>query len=298
MARKNEQAAITTIGSADSLSDEAAALALLNEFDFGTDGLQEADASDFRLPVIVWNLKGKDQATGQPRRLEEFYDTLNERSFPELTCAFLHLHKTRAFARFSNDTNETTIHCSSDDRIVGRLRTKHPDLNIAEGTERKCETCQDKEWYRNDKGKNLKNCDEIYGVFGVHLDPETLLPGDGFLARFKRTSLQPFKTHLQRHHLGRRPLPNGQRANMPLFMYAVSVRLEISDNGNFATPVFTRRAPLPRETVMHLSEQAKFFTEIGSEATRAAEKAERAEVADMGGAAAGGGSTSAADFVD
>lgn len=247
--------------------------AMLGELNVEDDGLGEVDKDDLRLPIIVWNMKGKDPKTGELRRIDEFYDTLNETSHRTIRCAFIHLHKTNLFSRFNNDSNENVIYCSSQDRVVGRLREKHPDLGLARGTERACETCPDKNWQQVN-GKNVRNCDNVYGVFAVHLDDQ-LRPTEGFLIRYKRTALQPFKTYMQKHHIGRRPLPNGQRGNVPLYVYEATIKLEVSKNGNYATPVITRGALLPKETIATLAQQSKFFAEIGNEATAAAEKQEQ-----------------------
>ena len=275
--------------------DEAGALAVFDDFEFGpNDGLQEVDAEDLRLPVIVWNMKGKDEK-GELRRLDEFYDTLNERSHRTLHCAFIHLHKTRAFVRFDDTKNENVYVCSSSDRVTGRLRVQHPTLPLPEGTERECESCPDSKWAKTVDGKNKRNCDLHYGVFAVHLD-EALRPTDGFLIRFKRTGLPPFKTHLQKHHIDRRQLPNGKRANMPLFAFEVTLRLEVSENGNFAVPVIERGRVLPRETLAILAEQAKHLAELGDEATRIAEKQE--SLHERGEGTGGGAELRADDFAD
>jgi hypothetical protein len=292
MGRKNEQTALAVI----SPEDEQNALSVLDDFEFGgDDGLGEVDAEDLRLPVIVWNLKGKDER-GELRRLDEFYDTLNETSHRTLRCAFIHLHKTNSFARFDNATNETVIVCSSNDRITARMRAKHPTLPLDVGDERACEGCPDKDWHKDEKGKNTQNCATVYGVFAVMLD-EQLRPTDGFLIRFKRTSLPPFKTHLQKHHLGKRALPGGKRGNWPMFTFEVNLRLEVSANGNYATPIIERGRVLPKETLQALAEQAKYFAELGEEATAAAEKQEaRHERGDVGGS--GGQELRGDDFAD
>jgi hypothetical protein len=304
--RTDQSAALAPTGNghaalAASPEDDPAALAeLLDSFDFGdNDGLKETDAEDLRLPVIVWNMKGRDERTQKLRQLDEFYDTLNETYTKELRCAFIHLHKTNAFTRFNQESNANVIHCSSNNRVIGRLRTVHPDLGIAEGTERPCESCPDKDWYRNEKGKNVRNCDTVYAVFGVHLDPD-LKPTEGFLLRFKRTALPAFKAHMQRHHLNKRPLPNGKRGNVPLFAFEVTMRLEVDKGGNFAVPVIERGRVLPRATLVHLAEELKFFSEIGDEATRAAERQEhRHEAAiDTTGTAGGAPVISGDDFAD
>lgn len=292
-AKKNDTAALAVTAPIE--EDDAAALAVFGEF--ATDGLGDLDADDLRLPSIVWNMKGKD-ARGELRRLDEFYDTLNERTFRELRCAFVHLKKTNAFVRFDDAKNENVYICTSEDRVTGRLRARHPSLPILEGTERKCDTCPDMEWSASSDGKRKKNCATHYGVFAVHLDDE-LRPTDGFFARFKRTSVEPLKTYMQKHHIGRLPLPGGKRGNVPFYGYEVRMRLEVSENGNYALPVITRGRPLPRTTLAELSEQAKFFAELGDEATRAAEKQEaRHERGDAGeSAGASGGSLRADDFV-
>jgi hypothetical protein len=267
---------------------------------FEDDGLKELDSDDLRLPVMVWNLKGKDEKTGDMRRLDEFYDTLNEKSFRKLRCALIYLRKTRLFSRFNNDTNENVIYCSSNDRVTGRARDKHPDglvitkpdgtrLPVVQGVERACETCPDADWHQTAAGKNVRNCDQVYGVFAVHLD-EHDKPTEGFLIRFKRTGLQPFKTHMQKHHIGRRELPGGKRGNWPLYAFACELTLDVAKNGNYATPVFTRGNILPHATIQALAEQSQMFAEIGDEATRVAEKQEQRHEAGESGRAGGGGS--------
>lgn len=297
MAKRNDSGAALAIPTSGVPDDEATALAALDDFgDFGgADGLNEVDGEDLRLPVIVWNMKGKDE-NGRQRQKDEFYDTLNERSFRELRCVLLHLHKSNAFSRFNNDQNENVIHCSSNDRVIGRLRTNHPDLNILEGTERECATCPDKEWQKNSSGKNVRNCDPVYGVFGVMLD-DTGKPTDGFLIRFKRTGLAPFKTHLQRHHINRRPLPGGKRGNVPLFAYEVTMRLDLAENGNYATPIIERGPLLSKELIAQLAEQSKFVAEASEQATAVAERQEsRYEAGSTEGA--GGAQVSGNDFAD
>jgi hypothetical protein len=284
----------TTLAISDS---DAAALANFDDFgDFdGNDGLSEVDAEDFRLPVVVWNVKGKDEKTGRLRQIDQFYNTLTEEQTPELRCAFIHLHKSKSFVRFDNGKNENVVHCSSHDRVEGTMRTNHPDrANLLQGTVRACASCPDKEWAKNADNKNVRNCDDVYGVYAVMLDSE-LRPTDGFLIRFKRTGLPPFTSHLNKHHLNRRQLPNGKRGNMPLFAFAVNMTLEVSKNGNFATPVITRGQNLPRETIQLLAGQAKFFAELGSEATAAAEKAESRHEAGVD--TNRGDAVSGADFV-
>jgi len=271
------------------------------------DGLQEADSDDMRLPVIVWNMKGKDPKTNELRRLDEFYDTLNEVSHRQLRVAFVHLHKTRLFSRFNNDTNENVIYCSSKDGVTGRMREKHPDglqlkgprgelLPIVQGTVRDCKTCPDSDWHQNSAGKNIRNCDPVYGIFAAHLDEQNR-PTDGFLLRFKRTGLPPLKTHMQKHHLGRRILPNGSRVNVPLYTFACTLTLEISKNGNFATPLITRGEILPKTTIDLLADQAKLFAQVSDIASEAADSQEQRHEAGDNSRAGAGGEMRGDDFV-
>lgn len=302
MVKNSKDGAVTSIaiqtGYANpSPADDALALASALDFDFGDDGLAEVDASDFKMPILTWNVKGRDEQTGQMRRIDHFFNTQTEQSFPELRCALIHLHKSRSFSRFDNGKNQTIHYCGSNDRVEGRMRTQHPDLrDVHEGDVRACATCPDAKWAKSaDGSKNVRNCDEVSGVFGVLLD-DNLRPTDPFLIRFKRTGLQPFQLHLNRHHLNKRTLPNGKRANVPLFAFELFARLEVSKNGNYATPVLTRGAVLPRETMQVLAEQAKYFGEIGAEANEAAEKQEQRHEsgADVNSGSAG---VSGADFV-
>lgn len=312
MVKKNEATALATTSASDNnngsalaapVGDTQAQLAGLfddTDFDFTNDGLKEVDHDDFKLPVIVYNVKGRDN-NGKIRSLENFFNSLTEESFPVLHCAFIHLHKTNSFARFDNDKNANIVHCSSNDRNIGRLRTNHPDRpNLLAGTERPCEGCVDKEWYKSADGKkNVRNCDDVAGVFGYMLDDE-LRPTDGFLIRFKRTSLPNWRTHLSRHHLKRRRLPNGTMGNVPLYAFELNLTLKPSDNGNYAVPEFSVGRVLPKATIQHLSESAKFFAELGAEATAAAEKQEaRHEAADAvgGGSGSGAPAVGANDFV-
>jgi hypothetical protein len=315
MAKKDASAAAALVPGENEQSGMAVHVSELDQLaqafegvGFDDDGLKEIDSDDLRLPIIVWNMKGKDDKTGELRRLDEFYDTLNEVSYRKITCALIYLRKTRLFSRFNNETNENVIYCSSNDRVTGRAREKHPDgliitkpdgtrLPVVQGVERACETCPDADWHQTAAGKNVRNCDQVYGVYAVHLD-EHMKPIDGFMIRFKRTGLQPFKTYMQKHHLGRREMPGGKRGHWPLYAFACELTLEVAKNGNYATPVLTKGDVLPQNTIQMLAQQAQIFAEIGDEATRAAERAEqRHEAGDRTGGGGGASTMSGDDFV-
>jgi hypothetical protein len=297
MVKNSKDGAALSTGSSSLVVSDSDLLASVLDFDFADDGLGEVDASDFKMPILTFNVKGKDDA-GQMRRIDQFFNTQTEQSFPELRCALIHLHKTRSFARFDNGKNQTIHYCGSNDRVEGRMRTQHPDLrDVPEGTVRACATCPDAQWQKSTDGsKNVRNCDEVSGVFAVLLDDQ-LRPTDPFLIRFKRTGLAPFQLHLNKHHLGKRALPNGKRANVPLFAFEVNARLEVSKNGNYATPVLTRGAVLPRETLQVLAEQAKYFAELGDIANDAAEKQESRHESGADVASGGSAPVSGSDFV-
>jgi hypothetical protein len=308
MAKRDSAAAAAIMPANTNTTEIVSAADAFDPFaDFGdlaTDGLSELDASDLKLPIVVWNMKGTYEAVDEHgrkvqkmRQLNEFYDTLNEVSFPALTCVLLDMHKTNSFTRFDNDKNETVVHCTSYDRETGRLRTAHPDLpELPAGCERPCDGCVDKNWRRDAKGKNVRNCDDVSAIFAEHIDAQGRPTGERFLMRFKRTSMPPLVKHLNQHHINRRKLANGKVVNMPLFAFPVRITLKVSENGNFATPEFERGAFFPREVLADLAESAKFVREIGQEASEAAEKQEARHAADDGSAPSGGQAVGGDDF--
>jgi hypothetical protein len=278
MARKTEQAALSVPPPA--AEEGIASLAMLDQYDFEVSGLEEVDSEDIRFAYKVWNLKGKRADGPGLYQIDEFLDTLTEQTSRELQCVLVTLHKTQDYSYFNNDAKETVRVCSSYDRVEGTLRTTHPVSGQPEGTVRRCETCPDRQWRRDAKGKNIKNCATVYGVVGVELDAsgQTLSP---FMIRFKRTSLQPFKAHLQKHHIKRhRDARTGKMIDVPLFMFAVKVRLDADEGGQFAVPVIEPQGFVSQALLFHLAEQAKLFHEMSADLVRGAEKKESAHSAD------------------
>lgn len=293
MARKTEQAALSVPPPAD----EVASLALLDQFTFEVTGLEEIDADDIRFAYKVWNLKGKRADGPGLYQIDEFLDTLTEKTTRELQCVFVTLHKTQDYSYYDNDAKQSLRVCSSFDRVEGTLRTTHPISGQPEGTVRKCATCPDRQWHRDAKGKNVKNCATVYGVVGVEMDGagQTLSP---FMIRFKRTGLEPFKAHLQKHHIKRhRDARTGNMIDVPLFMFATKVRLEADEGGQFAVPVIEQCGFVSQALLFHLAEQAKVFHEMAADIIRGAEKKEQAH----NDQSEGGGSSSPLrgdDFAD
>lgn len=269
MAKKNEGAALAV----PPQTEDENSLAMLDDFEFEVNGLEEVDAEDLRFAVKVWNMRSRKPDGKGLFQVDEFFDTLTEQTTRELRCVFVTLHKTNDFAYFDNNTQETVRVCTSYDRVEGTMRTTHPQSGQPEGTVRKCETCPDAEWRKVD-GKNVRNCAPVYGVIGIELD-EADQPLSPFMIRFKKTSLAPFKNHLQKHHIKRRRDPkSGKMVDVPLFAFATKIRLEADEGGQFAVPIIERGDVVPRELLVQLAEQAKSFREMATDVTRAAEKKE------------------------
>lgn len=274
MARKTEQTALATVEESRSLMTvDQAALADAFDFSFDVDGLEEVDSEDLRFAVKVWNMRSKKPDSDDFFRIDEFFDTLTEQTTRELNCVFVTLHKTNDYSYFDNDKNETVRVCSSYDREVGKLRVMHPESGQAEGTERNCDGCPDSAWRKDAKGKNVRNCAPVYGVIGIELDPVGGF-GAPFMIRFKKTSLRPFKEHMQKHHIARMKDANGKAANVPLYAFGVKIKLQADPGGKFAVPVIERGPLLQRVELQQLAEQARAFRDIASDVTKNAEKKE------------------------
>ena len=188
------------------------------------DGLSEASGEDLKIASKVFNMKGKG-ADGRKIPEDAFYDTIDQTVKDRINAVFLYLHKSNVYSYYDNEDSRTVIVCRSFDRVTGTLEET--------GEQRPCKGCPDDEW-RTEGGKRKKNCGAVYNV--ASLDRDTSMP---FWLRFKRTSLPVIKTHLQRHHLGRR-IVQGKRVNYPLFAFAVDLSCTMSDDGKYALPVIQR----------------------------------------------------------
>jgi hypothetical protein len=209
-------------------ADEAAALAALNasvEGDEVYDGFSESMGSDqFRLPRRLFNQSKGTDVDGNRLVPDVYYDPISQRSAKTIDAILIMEHTTRAFTTYDEDTEETTYICMSNDCVTGiEQATQRP---------RTCKGCPDAAWKKNAKGKRSVNCDESYYVLAV--DMATREP---FVILFRRTSASAIRTHVQRHHFGKRELPDGRKANMPLYWRRVRLSLELSENGKYAVPV-------------------------------------------------------------
>lgn len=246
---KKDQAATTTkdeqqAGSALALAhhDE---LAGVLDFDVESDGLEELDASDVKLAAKVFNMKSTD-ADGNPLPPNVFFDTVTEKTKKELDLLPFSLHKSREWRMFDEAKQESVIKCRSMDVITGTMD---------DGTTRACEGCPDYQW-KTVNGKRSRNCGDVYNLFAI--DREENQP---CVIRFKKTSLDVIKSHLNKHHLGKRSI-GGKRSNYPLFSFTVRASLKMTgDKVKYAVPVLEKTGVAPREEMLLAAESAKYVRE-------------------------------------
>lgn len=213
--------------------EEAAALAALNEAGFGedaADGLHEINASDLRTPLKLYNLKKGEAVNGKVVQ-DCFFDTIDQTVTNDLHLVLLALHKSHSFKKWSNKDQRSELMCSSYDRVTGTW--------AEDGHARPCKGCPDRNWTRTAEGKPQQNCTEVWTVAAFDLEGQKVC-----LIKFKRTSLDAIRNHLQAHHINRRPLPGGKRGNIPLFAYRVHVTIAMHKSGNYALPAIERGAML------------------------------------------------------
>lgn len=222
---------------------------VIGDVDLGTDGLEEADASDVRFAALIWNFKGTDGA-GDPIAANRFFNTVTEEVTAEEELALLTLHKSHAWKEFDEAEGKNVTRCSSWDRETGEMDN---------GTTRKCEGCPDKQWSRDpETGKRKRNCADVNNVIALRLKD-----GQPAVLRFTKTSERPWKDFLNKHILGKRVV-GGKRTNMPLFSHATSISLSMAKGakGAYAVPVLERaEKPFSREEILYFAESAKGFRE-------------------------------------
>lgn len=243
--------------------EETSALALVELGDFfdsvSVTGMEEVGGEDIKLAVKLFNMSGLDENKNQ-RRKNVFFDNITEQESATLECVFLGTHKTNRYDRFDNAKKETELLCSSDDRITGTM---------ADGTQRACRNCPDSGWFKDEEGKPMRKCGEVHNVIG--LERLTQKP---FITRFKKTSLRPWRNHLMQHHFGARIGRDGRPCDVPLFAFACSVSLEMSDAGTHAVPVFTRGELLKIDEIKFAAESAKAYRDTMQDVLRVADKAD------------------------
>lgn len=219
---------------------------IFDGFDFDVDGIGEAEKGDIILPLKVFNMKGKDKNTGRAIPKDVFFDTLTEETVETLRAVLLLAFKTHEWREWDNDTDRSVIHCRSQDRVVGRA---------ADGRERKCKGCPDFEWREVD-GKRVPRCGEVLHFFGVDLDTE-----EPFILRCKKTSYTPAQRYLSAH-FRKKLVTKAGRTNLPLFSVETRIRLQMSDNGNYAIPVFEKGPMFERKQIFAYQDMVKFYTEL------------------------------------
>lgn len=231
---------------------EAAALAELTDFfdNVDVDGMEEVGGEDIKLAVKLFNMGGLDK-TGNQRRKNTFFDNVTEDTQDEIECVFLLTQKTHRWDEYNNAEKKTDVLCSSNDRRIGIM---------ADGTQRECEGCPDRGWFRDDEGKPFKKCGEVHNV--VAIESGNARP---FIIRFKKTSLKPFRQYLMKHHYGARVKGDGSRGNFPLYAFECKVTLRMHESGNFALPDFERLRVLSPEEIKTMHENAKAYLEMMNE---------------------------------
>lgn len=228
-------------------SDDALVLAALAEAGIGdddNDGLSEFSANDFRTPALLYNLKGRKTADGQPVTQDMFYDSIERTATRAIDFVLLDIHMSNAYQRFDNKEQRNLTICSSFDRVTGVM---------ANARERPCKGCPDAVWKTDPTdGKRRANCSEVWSAFCFDLTTHKV-----FLLRFKKTSLDSIRNYTQQYHYGKRERSNGKgRGSIPLFVYRVHAHLEMDKSGNYAVPVLTRGAMFSSADMKVLKETA------------------------------------------
>lgn len=226
-------------------TDDEAVLLALNEagIDASNDGMAECGASDFRTPSLLFNLKGRQDIHEQPVTQADWFDSVDKTARKRVRLALLEIHKSNSYSLFEQREQRNRRVCSSFDQRTGVME---------DGTERPCKGCPDMQWRTQPDGKRRSNCSEVWNVFVYDLDTQKVA-----VVRFKRTSMDAIRSYVQQHHLGKRPLPQGGRGNIPLFAYEVTAHLEMDRSGNFAVPVLERGAVFPPDALRSLAETSQ-----------------------------------------
>lgn len=238
---------------------------ILEGLDLGVTGLEETDASDFRLASITLNFNGMIGGEVPPKSV--WVNTVTEQTAKEKTVALLVLHKSRAWTEFVQGEG-TKRRCSSWDSKTGTME---------DGTERPCAGCPDAQW-RMENGKRTRRCGEIHNVVAYERDT-----GELVMLRAKKTGMDPWKAFLNKFFLGKRVV-GGKRSDVPLFAFETKLGSEMiaSKSGNYAVPTFDvvrneKGEPkvLPAEELRFLAETARGVRELYLDRVR--EVAEREE---------------------
>ncbi len=194
---------------------------ILEGLDLGVTGLEETDASDFRLASITLNFNGMIAGDVPPKSV--WVNTVTEETAKEKVVTLLVLHKSRAWTEFVQGEG-TKRRCTSWDSKTGTME---------DGTTRACEGCADAKW-RMENGKRTRRCGEIHNIVGIEKGT-----GELVMIRAKKTGLDPWIAFLNKFFLGKRVV-NGARSNVPLFAFETKLASEMvsGKNGTYAVPTF------------------------------------------------------------
>lgn len=254
-------------------NEQSAELAFLNDIDIADDGLDVVEASEVRYTSYVPNMKVKGP-DGRLTTPDVFYSTLDETVHDSLQVVPLLWTKTNLWSYWDNSQSKTIKVCRSGDRRTGRLIIAQDSYGAA-GTERGCKGCPEAKWREvtDDQGnaRNTLPCVTVHNIIAFDL-----ATGRPCTLKFLRSSEKAFLTHLQRHHIGARRLPDGKRANVPLFTYELKLTLEMADNNNYAVPVFERGRVLNPEEFKHMMQASIDAREYFAEVLEQAEEREDA----------------------
>ncbi len=176
----------------------------------GLQALSHLDNEDRPLPSFAYNTKRRlPDGTWAPR--DVFVNTLTGEAKDEISCILLHIRKSRRWATYSENSGMSE-HCRSDDGVEG-VR--------ADGEVVDCATCPHRQWGRGNGRISAPDCDIVYTLLGLDLDDD-----NPFIIRAKATSRRPVQRYLARHFLCKLQLPDGHRADLPLF--AAKTRLSLT----------------------------------------------------------------------
>lgn len=271
-------------------SDESAALAALAEAGIAVDaadynsGLSEVLATDLKTPYKLFNLKKADGIARIAQ--DQFLDTMERTVSDRLNIVLLDIHKTHAYEVYNGERN--VMHCFSFDRQTGIWQLDTPVRR--QGVERACKGCPDQNWReeidaKTGKRKRVQPCAEVWNAAAYCIDTNRVC-----LLRFKRTSLKSIQTYVQAHHVGRlgavKGGKRGERADIPLCVYRVSVTLQMDKTGNFAVPILERGAQLATADIKLMYETTAGVRETFEARMRAADES---AAGDGGGHDEGGG---------
>ncbi len=225
---------------------QAALAAFLGDEGEGLDsGLSELDASDIKLPALVWNMKGTVKlADGSEESIpfNTIFDTVNETQRKSVDLIFLQLHKSNAFVKFSDATQKNEPVCRSNDRKIGTVQ--------ATGETRKCEGCPHAQW-QNVEGKRKRDCSEVWNTLAVDVEHQQPV-----FIRFKKTALPAIKDHVNKHH-AKKLVMGGKRLDVPFFAYRVKMSLEIQGTQTkYAVPVLTRGDQLTTDELRRYAQES------------------------------------------